>query len=342
MMSLLAALLCLACGFLLVCLGWPQLRPTFSDYLFIASLSVGVGLGVFSMVFFLSLLLDTARFLLVDFVVLALFLIAFFGMRIQRAAVSLVMPVEQISEMRTWYGRLVMTGFAIALGCALYAAAMRLWAYPHGDGWDAFSIWNLRARFLFLGGAHWRDGFTASLPWSHPDYPLLLPAAIAHFWVYLGHDAPAVPAVIGFLFTFSTVALLFAALSLFRGRTPAMLGAIALLATPSFIEQGTSQYADVPLSFFILASIALLCIHDGLAQSELARSDSPQEDRKQTARGPGLLALAGRRTRACSSSARCSWRAWSRSRDAVLLAGTGSPACDKSRHWHLQPFQRSS
>lgn len=41
-----------------------------------------------------------------------------------------------------------------------------------------------------------------------------------------------------------------------------MLGGLTLLTTPFFIEQGTSQCADVPLSFFFLATIALLCLHD--------------------------------------------------------------------------------
>jgi hypothetical protein len=71
-----------------------------------------------------------------------------------------------------------------------------------------------------------------------------------------------VPAIIGHVFTVSTAGLLFSALSILRGRTAAMLSSIALLTTPFFIEQGSSQYADVPLSFFFLATIALLCLHD--------------------------------------------------------------------------------
>ena len=149
----------------------------------------------------------------------------------------------------------------VALGAALYAGILRMLALPHGI-MDAFAIWNLHARFLFLGGPNWRDGFTAVIPWSHPDYPLLLPAAIAHFWTYLGHDDPRVPAALGFTFTFATVGLLFSALSILRGRTQAALAAIALLATPSFIEEGTAQYADVPLAFFFLATVVLICLDD--------------------------------------------------------------------------------
>src|SRR5271156_5373183 len=193
MAALLPALLCLAFGFLVVSLGWPRRKPIFFDYLFRVSLSVGFGLGIYSVVFFLSLLLGITHLLFIDFGVLALLLFALLGLRNQKVKASFVMNTEQINEQRPWHGRLVTGGFVIALCSALYAAVMRVLAYPHGDGWDAFSIWNLHARFLFLGGSNWRDGFTVMLPWSHPDYPLLLPAAIAHFWRYFGHDDPAVP-----------------------------------------------------------------------------------------------------------------------------------------------------
>jgi hypothetical protein len=134
---------------------------------------------------------------------------------------------------------------------------LRAIAHPHGDGWDAYAIWNLHARFLFLGGDHWRDGFSSLIPRSHPDYPVLLPAAIAHFWCYLGYDSPAVPAIIGLAFSFITVGLLFSSLDRLRGRIAAILGGLALVSTPFFVEQGSSQYADIPLSFFFLVAIAL-------------------------------------------------------------------------------------
>jgi hypothetical protein len=157
---------------------------------------------------------------------------------------------------------------------------MRTLAHPHGDGLDAFAIWNLHARFLFLGGAHWRDGFSPLIPWSHPDYPLLLPASVAHFWTFIGNDDPAVPAVTGFAFTFSTVGLLFSSLYVIRGRVVATLGGVALLATPAFFEVGAWQYADIPLSFFFLAAVALFALHE-------ERSDGASRP------SPGLLALAG-------------------------------------------------
>lgn len=297
MARLLPAAFCLAFGFSLVCLGWPRTQLKFSDCLFRASLSVGFGMGMLSAVFFASLLVGVTHLFLFDGALLTILLAFFLVLRTQRSAGSFVLPSRQVRETRGLREKVTTVGSAVAFCAALYAAVMRVLAYPQGDGWDAFSIWNLHARFLFLGGAHWRDGFTPLLPWSHPDYPLLLPAAVAHFWRYLGYDDPAVPALIGFLFTFSTVALLFAALAKLRGQNSALLGATALLATPAFIEQGTAQYADVPLSFFILASVALLCTHDDLSRELIHLEPATDADRKKTigesAPGNGLPALAG-------------------------------------------------
>jgi hypothetical protein len=228
-------------------------------------LSVGFGLGLFSVVFFLSRVFGVLELLWLDLGAFALLVAAFLFLRLHTTPPNLVTaPTRGGEPWPAWLRRTVTVALAIALCAGLYSAIMRTLAHPHGDGWDAFSIWNLHARFLFRGGSHWRDGFTPVLPWSHPDYPLLLPAAIAHFWSCLGHDSPAVPAVIGLLFTFGTVGLLFSALTILQGRMPAMLGATALLATPSFIEQGTSQYADVPLAFFYLATVVLFCLQDNL------------------------------------------------------------------------------
>jgi hypothetical protein len=281
----LAVLLCLGSGFALVHLGWPHKPACTADLLLQASLSIGFGLGVFSLLFFLALLFHFPHLLLIDGVMCALLFSVGLLLRRSQVPSSVASSDETPAQPPVRFHHLLNAVFAIAVAGALYSAIMRVRAYPHGNGWDAFAIWNLHARLMFRGGPNWRDGFTSLLHWSHPDYPLLLPAAIAHFWTCLGREATAVPAYIGFLFTFSTAGLLFSALSSLRGCVTAMLGAVTLLATPSFIEQGTSQYADVPLSFFVLATTVLLCLHD----------DQSNHDRSNTdrSRHSGFLALAG-------------------------------------------------
>jgi len=283
MALVLPALVCLASGLLLVCLGWSRTGPLPSDLLLRASLTVGYGLGVFSVIYFLSRVCNVTHLMLVDLLVLALLsAAAVLAWARGQSANAVAMRTSGADQGPAWFQRVLLAAFVIALCSAIYSAVLRMRAYPYGDGWDAFAIWNLHARFLFLGGPHWRDGFTPLIPWSHPDYPLLLPASIAHFWTYLGRDDPRVPASISFFFTFATVGVLFSALSILRGRAQAMLGAIALLATPTFIEQGAWQYADVPLSFFYLATAVLLCLHD---EKTLQASSKPPAG--------GLLALAG-------------------------------------------------
>ena len=297
-LALTAAAICLGLGYLIVAWGWPGRTAGFSDLLLQASLAAGYGLGLFSVIFFLARVLGIGHLLVVDAGVLGLGVAAFFLLRGHgtlkpKAGVSgpPVLPTQaksgreratrESSEFPQWLDRVLAASFAGAVGVALYSAVMRALGHPHGVGWDAFAIWNLHARFLFRGGDQWRDGFGPLIPWSHPDYPLLLPAAVAHFWTYLGRETQAVPAVIGLVFTFSTVALLFSALLILRGPMHAMLAAIALLTTPTFIEQGTWQYADVPLSFFFLATVALLCLHDDRLREGVAE------------RFPSLLVLAG-------------------------------------------------
>jgi hypothetical protein len=319
----LAVIFCVVSGFLLVSLCWPRgpLGPTSRkggekwgapDPLLKASLTVPFGLGVFSVVFFLAQIAGIRKLLAVDLVTLAGLLAALMLRRgragpfgagpqgLKPSSIDLAggstkaapFPGSNFAPNRgakatknnpAWLEPVVSAGFFVSVGAALYSAVLRMLAHPHGNGWDAFAIWNLHARFLFLGaglgGEHWRDGYSTLIAWSHPDYPLLLPGAIAHFWSCLGRNDPAVPAIIGFLFAFSTVGLLCVTLSMLRGRRCALLAGMALLSTPTFIDLGTWQYADVPLSFFFLATVAFLCLHD-----ERVRTDS---------RSAGFLALGG-------------------------------------------------
>lgn len=263
MTLLLAVISCVVAGYFLVALGWPLRYRSVYEWLLGASLSVGFGIGVFSVIFFLALVAGLTHLLVLDLGLVALLAGCLWFWRTRLSSVHARAAAGMRSPLPQWLDRVVMACLGLALAAAFYAAILRSIVHPHGEGWDAFAIWNLHARFLFRGGAHWRDGFSSLIPWSHPDYPLLLPSAVAHFWTVLGHESTAVPAIIGLAFTFCTVGLLCGSLGVLRGRICALLGGLALLSTPLFVEQGASQYADVPLSFFFLAVIALIQLADG-------------------------------------------------------------------------------
>jgi len=352
MALVLAVILCLVCGFALASLGWPRSAGLGSAVLLRASLTGPFGLAVFSIIFFIGRVFGVSHLVALDLIAGTMLAAAAARRRSQGDPQGLKpaliaapggtaeavpypavpFPVVPCSDRigsagsgtgkrishPVWLERVVTAGFVVSVGAAVYSAWLRAWARPQGSGWDAFAIWNLHARFLFRGGGHWRDGFSPLISWSHPDYPLLLPAAVAHFWSYLGHDEPAVPAVIGLVFTFCTVGLLCAALWLLRGRSCALLGGLALLSTPAFIDLGTWQYADVPLSFFLLATVVFLCLRDERAGSS-----------------PGLLALAG---------VAAGFAAWTKNEGvlflcAIVLALAWHMGRERSRKMSSQGFE---
>jgi hypothetical protein len=141
--------------------------------------------------------------------------------------------------------------------CAVAVFFWHTYTAPHGQ-WDGWGIHNLHARFLYRGQNNWHDLFTTVLIWTHPDYPLLVPAFIASWWKLLGNEYLAVPAATAFLFTFGSIGLVTSSLVLLRGRRTGLLAGLAMLTAPNFIAIGAGQLADVPLSWFLVAASVLL------------------------------------------------------------------------------------
>jgi hypothetical protein len=143
-------------------------------------------------------------------------------------------------------------------------AAKSIEANPDG-GWDAFAIWNLKAKFLAGDHGAWRtavapvarDALSGS---SHPGYPLLIPSAVASAWTAEGETASATPAALSVLFAFATAGLLCGAIALLRGQAAGLLALLLLLASEGFVSQAGSQYADIPLSLYFLAGVMLLAL----------------------------------------------------------------------------------
>jgi hypothetical protein len=162
---------------------------------------------------------------------------------------------------------------------ALFTYLMLHAAAPHGE-WDAWSIWTLRARFLFRA-QEFVSPFSPLVEWSHPDYPLLVPSVIALLWHAGGAESTSIPGAVGLLFVISSVAVPFYAVRLLRGPALAALCALSVLSATSLVRIGASLYADVPLAAFIVIAGSLLVY--GLEANGL-QAGSP---------GPGPIVLAG-------------------------------------------------
>ena len=71
----------------------------------------------------------------------------------------------------------------------------------------------------------------------------------------------------GALFTFAVVGVLAAGVCRLRSRSQGLLAGTVLLGTKAFVSWGAGQCADVPLAFFILATVLLLALDDASEQS---------------------------------------------------------------------------
>ena len=146
-----------------------------------------------------------------------------------------------------------------ASSCALATAVIveHTLRFPDG-GYDAWMIWNARARFL-VRAADWRTAFSPDLLfWLHTDYPWLLPGVVAQAFALLHTESPAVPAVISWIFGALTVAVLTLALARLRGLRWGLLGGLALATTPCFATFSANQQSDVPLGVFFLIACVLI------------------------------------------------------------------------------------
>lgn len=267
--ALFALLLALANGWLFTYLALP-LQPRSARraaWVGVGSLAVGFGVALSSATYLLWLAgLQAWRhgLLLIDGACLIVF--GALAWRKHQSARGTSAPPRRASL----WERLATLIFVGLMLVTMLGFASNALHNPHG-GWDAWAIWNLRARFLFRGAAHWWEAFSETLAWSHPDYPLLLPGAIARAWQYGGQETQAVPALIGFLFTFATVGLTVWSVGRLRGRFHGLLAGLVLLATPVFLQHGASQYAEPPLAFYFLATLVLLALAEASPKAERYR-----------------------------------------------------------------------
>jgi hypothetical protein len=224
-------------------------------------IGTGTGIGITSLLYFLWLQLLGApgtSYIIIELIV-AICLLGFSLWTVVRSKESRTSTIQKGSDPVSRLYWVTSTGFWGLLAMSFLGFLFASLNNPHG-GWDAFAMWNLKARFLFLGGDQWRHLFSVENR-LHLDYPLLLSGFIARCWSYVGDDPVVIPAIVAAVFTFSTVGLMYSTLVVLRGKSQGVLAGIMLLCNPSFIREGASQYADIPLGYYILLATVLVIFH---------------------------------------------------------------------------------
>lgn len=231
-------------------------------------LGIGGGIGVSSLLYFLSLITmhpGPVVFLLFELIVLAV--IFGYSRWKKSGATPATFPappgLEKDGGLSPVLVVLLVCSLAVSAGGFIYVNIRA----PLGS-WDAWAIWNLHAQFIVPGNTQWASLFTDSyLFWTHPDYPLLIPAFVARGWGYMGMKSPLVPIAAAFFFTFGSVGLMYSGVSLFKGKRNGVLAVVFLIATSLFIVTGANQNADAPLAFYILSVVVLLALHEHVSPS---------------------------------------------------------------------------
>lgn len=246
-------------GVLGVAAAWPRSWSVRADLPVILPLGFGLGLAATSVTFFLATVLSAHP--LVPSAALDLSAAALLAARVRLRLRSVRAPAAGPERAGSAFGGLLAALLAQAAVVAAVVGARARAAEPFGH-WDGWAIWNMHARFLYSGGDAFRRMLASpQLRWSHLDYPLLVPATIARAWAYCGGDPPAVSGLVALLFGAATVGLLAGAAARLRSPAQGCLAGLALLGTPFFVTFSASQYADVPLGFFILACAAAVALH---------------------------------------------------------------------------------
>jgi len=262
MLLLISLTVPIASAFFIVNMAWPEKDSFKSEFAVKTCLSIGLGLGLSSWLFFACLVLfgTVAKyFIWFDLILVIIFLISFLYKK-KNAFISNLKP-EFPSQDRKCFNYFLYAGFIILSLITIISFVLRVLNDPHGS-WDAWNIYNLGARFIFRGSAEWVTAFSNPYDWSLPDYPLLIQGNVARIWSYVGYETLMAPVLQAFGFTSATVMLTVFSLSRLQNKNQGLIAGMVLLGTPFFIYNGSSLIADVPVGFYILATVILYCFID--------------------------------------------------------------------------------
>ncbi|MBI5770128.1 MAG: glycosyltransferase family 39 protein [Verrucomicrobia bacterium] len=247
-------------GVLLVAAVWPRSRMLAADGAVILPLGLGVGLGATSVLFFVASLVvrqPVAIAALGEAVAIA----GLTWWLWRRRAVEDTSGTRRDASSTTGWVAWVVGSILAQAGVVAAVVARRAWAAEPWGAWDGWAIWNMRARFIARAGTAWTDALRfTELGWSHLDYPLLVPASVARAWAWGGGESAAAAGLVSVSFGAATVALLVAVVARLRGVLVAGIGGLVLLGTPFFVTFSANEHADIPLGFFVLATMALVAL----------------------------------------------------------------------------------
>ncbi len=242
-------------GGLLVHQLWPGTQP--ARLLLKFGLGTGLGLGLTSLLTFLILLFTDrlVGFMAVQFILLACGLVLTW----RNWKNNPLLP-ERFTL--TQPQKIILGAFGITLLVTASAYAINAVMTPTGR-YDAWMIYNRAARFIFRDPANWQNALSPEIDWIfHADYPLLIPVNVAGAWNTLGGEIMRAPQAQSAYFLVSIFCVLMGTIAHLRTTGQALLAGITLLAIPVIYRTTAREEADIPLAFFMLATLTLPFLYD--------------------------------------------------------------------------------
>lgn len=137
--------------------------------------------------------------------------------------------------------------------------AARLRGFPLGD-WDGWAIWATKAHALYSSGGVGSPVFrSAAYARTHLDYPLLFPSLEASELRALGHfDGAALHLELVSLLAAFAAGLLALLRSAATPPPVRMVVVLGLVGSPALLSALATNYADVPLAFFVALGLVAL------------------------------------------------------------------------------------
>lgn len=249
-------------GVSLTFIFFPSQKNNTTQWLLRLCVGLGLGIGTTSCLYFISLLIHPSGYLFVMMETVLMFILIIVTYLLSKTG-FFKRQQGMVSDTETTFRfhQGIPIAFYGAFIASIISIIMASLKEPHGK-WDAWLIWNLHARFIHRSGEYWRDFFSSGLDWSHLDYPLLIPLSIARSWKYMGNESLAATLSLSIIFTFMTIGLICLSLSVLRSKSQGYLSGLVLMGSPFFVLLGASQMADIPFSFFFLATLVAFFLHD--------------------------------------------------------------------------------
>jgi hypothetical protein len=155
---------------------------------------------------------------------------------------------------------------AIAAALALLVNATRAFAVKPLQEWDGWALWASRARALYEFDGVW-DVVFADLEYGGP-YPILFPSLEAVGFRAMGEFDGTLIHVQLALLAFAFVGAVWALLRPIAVPGTAGVAALAIVSAPAVLDQLSTNYADMPLAFFV--AIGLLTLVAWIVSGEAA------------------------------------------------------------------------